>query len=93
MKHGCKAEAKRAASLWILLPRAHCKYTAVKMGNMSNEKTLPNSKHADDQASLDKGTLQQIQESSFAFSSAAEKRLVRKIDIMYVLCNLSAIRY
>ncbi|KAF4217564.1 hypothetical protein CNMCM5878_006059 [Aspergillus fumigatiaffinis] len=48
------------------------------MGNMSSEKTLQNNKHADD---LDVGALQQIQESS-AFSSTAERRLVRKIDIM-----------
>ncbi|EAW15681.1 putative MFS allantoate transporter [Aspergillus fischeri NRRL 181] len=48
------------------------------MGNMSSEKTLQNNKHADE---LDEGALQQIQECS-AFSSTAEKRLVRKIDIM-----------
>ncbi|KAF4158451.1 hypothetical protein CNMCM6936_002509 [Aspergillus lentulus] len=51
------------------------------MGNMSSEKTLPNSKHGDDQASFDEGALQQVQES-LALSSTAEKRLVRKIDIM-----------
>ncbi|KAH2438240.1 hypothetical protein KXW35_006393 [Aspergillus fumigatus] len=48
------------------------------MGNMSSEKTLQNNKHADD---LGEGAMQQIQECS-AFSSTAEKRLVRKIDIM-----------
>ncbi|PKX95933.1 putative MFS allantoate transporter [Aspergillus novofumigatus IBT 16806] len=48
------------------------------MGNMSSEKTLQNNKHADD---LDEGAVQQIQEC-FTFSSTAEKRLVRKIDIM-----------
>ncbi|GFF35947.1 uncharacterized transporter C417.10 [Aspergillus udagawae] len=52
------------------------------MANMSIEKTLPDSKHADDQASFDEGALQQVQEPSLACSTAAEKRLVRKIDIM-----------
>ncbi|KAF7174979.1 hypothetical protein CNMCM7691_005447 [Aspergillus felis] len=52
------------------------------MANMPSEKTLPDSKHAEDQTSYDEGALQQIQEPSFAFSSTAERRLVRKIDIM-----------
>ncbi|KAF7172818.1 hypothetical protein CNMCM6106_006937 [Aspergillus hiratsukae] len=52
------------------------------METISSEKKLSNSKRANDQASLEKGGLQQIQESSFAFSSTAERRLIRKIDFM-----------
>lgn len=59
------------------------------MGNMSSEKTLQNNKHADD---LGEGAMQQIQECS-AFSSTAEKRLVRKIDIMYLRHAISLPRY
>lgn len=54
------------------------------MAGKPAEKEIVTAKEEMDERSVDNGTLERLQTSGTQFSSAAERRLVRKIDLTFV---------
>jgi hypothetical protein len=61
------------------------------MAGKQAEKEIVTANEEMDQPSVDNGALERLQTSSTEFSSAAERRLVRKIDFTFVFSFLYVI--